>query len=167
MMRRRRDPLLNVVKAVKAGKPIKPRAVPRISAADYLAGKVKAKKPRGHGEDDLHAAVIKLLLMILPPQPDCLFWHTPNGGARDPREAQRLQEMGVVPGIQDILILWNGRLHGIELKFGKNKQSEEQIAIEAIFDAQGVPTGVAYSLEEVVALVRGFGIPMKEVCLAA
>jgi hypothetical protein len=38
-----------------------------------------------------------------------LLFHVPNGGKRDGREAKKLKTMGVVPGVADLIFLYNGR----------------------------------------------------------
>lgn len=56
-----------------------------------------------------------------------LFFHVPNGGYRNAREACKLVAMGVLSGVPDlILLLDNAKTIFIELKIGKNKRSEKQ-----------------------------------------
>ena len=45
------------------------------------------------------------------------FWcHVPNGGARSPIEAAIFKGMGVVAGVPDLLIIYDGECFGLELK---------------------------------------------------
>jgi hypothetical protein len=54
-------------------------------------------------EDEEQATVAQFLDLILP---DSVRWfHVPNGGNRDPREAAKLKRHGVKAGIPDIMIL--------------------------------------------------------------
>lgn len=58
------------------------------------------------------------------------FFHVPNGGSRNIREAVKFKAMGVKAGVPDILLPvprqgYNGL--AIELKSGKNKPTEHQL----------------------------------------
>lgn len=58
------------------------------------------------------------------------FFHVPNGGSRNIREAVKFKAMGVKAGVPDILLPvarqgFNGL--AIELKSGKNKPTEHQL----------------------------------------
>lgn len=72
--------------------------------------------------------------------PGVEYWHTPNGGDRDLREAKRLKQSGVKAGVHDLFFLrltdfgalgrW-GLLFGLELKEpgGKGRLSPAQRAM--------------------------------------
>lgn len=56
-----------------------------------------------------------------------LFFHVPNGGYRNTREACKLVAMGVLSGVSDLVLLFdNAKTVFIELKINKNKRSEKQ-----------------------------------------
>lgn len=66
--------------------------------------------------------------------PGVVYWHTPNGGQRDLREAKRLKQSGVKAGVHDLLFLrptqfesgvW-GLLFGLELKEPGGSQPPEK-----------------------------------------
>lgn len=61
---------------------------------------------------------------------DFLFWHTPNGGSRDKREAGKFKLMGMLAGVPDLCIMAKNTFHFIELKKnngGLSKAQEEFI----------------------------------------
>lgn len=114
-------------------------------------------------EDDLHIQVADFLRLAWPP--DLLFWHTPNGGDRPTitrtnkagetysfsPAAQQLKRMGTLPGFPDLaFLLPGGRLAVIELKFGKNTLSQDQIDVRTVMLANKVGYAVCRTLEEVV-----------------
>ena len=69
-----------------------------------------------------------------------LFWATPNGGTRLTLEAITLKKEGVLPGVSDLsLMVPNKDYHGyfIELKVGKNTQSENQKNFEKAVRSMG------------------------------
>jgi hypothetical protein len=66
--------------------------------------------------------------------PDVVYFHPPNGGVRDLREAKRLKQSGVKAGVHDLLFLrptqfesgiW-GLLFGMELKEPGGSQPPER-----------------------------------------
>jgi len=71
---------------------------------------------------------------------------------------QSMLKKGFLPGVSDLIILQDGKAYCIELKVGKNKQSEKQILFMNNVLKTGIDYTVAYSLEEVQAVVRGWGI---------
>jgi hypothetical protein len=62
-------------------------------------------------------------------RPGVVAWHTPNGEARDGFAAARLKAMGVLAGIPDYLILWQG-LFAIEFKAPKGRMSPAQLDLQ-------------------------------------
>jgi len=107
-----------------------------------------------HPEDDLQRAVAEYLDLQ-----GWLWWHTPNGGRRDKREAARFRRLGVRPGVPDVLIFerWqDGEEQGfgvaIELKAGKGRLSPEQFRTLAELDRRGWWAAVAWTLDEVIEI---------------
>ena len=82
-----------------------------------------------------------------------LLFHVPNGGHRLKREAARFKRIGVVSGIPDFMFLYGGKVYGIELKVGRNKQTENQKAIQAIFETHGIDYNLVYTFEEFTKLI--------------
>lgn len=77
-----------------------------------------------------------------------LLYHIPNGGRRDAKEASFLKRQGVKAGVPDLCLpVARGGYHGlyIELKYGKNKPTKEQISWMEALSAQGYKVGVCYS----------------------
>lgn len=110
-------------------------------------------------EDILQMQIARFLKIAAP---GLMWWHVPNGGYRNPREAKKLKDMGVLPGVADLCFLLPGGLSGfIELKVGKNPQTQSQkdFALAAI--ANGAAYAVCRSLAEVDATLRAWGVPMR------
>ena len=79
-------------------------------------------------EDDLQIQCISAFKAAYP-QYFRRIWHPANGGHRNPREAKRFKDMGVLPGVCDIIIsIPRGTWHGMfaELKLGSNDLSGKQ-----------------------------------------
>lgn len=71
-------------------------------------------------------------------KPGVICWHTPNGGHRDPVEAKRLKESGVLPGFPDVAHLYGG-LFLLEFKHpnGKGRLSPAQLDLHPRLVAAG------------------------------
>lgn len=105
-----------------------------------------------HAEDQLQIACIRWFDFQHAAFSWALF-HVPNGGKRNAKEAARFKAMGVRPGVPDLLfILPRGKYHylAIELKVGRNKQTERQLQYEALINAMGGKYIVVRSLEEFI-----------------
>ena len=68
-------------------------------------------------EDTIHRAVVGHLKVRA--RKGCIYWHTPNGGARGKTEAARFVGLGVKAGIPDLVIIMGGEIYGLELKADK------------------------------------------------
>lgn len=77
-------------------------------------------------EDQLHKAVVEHLR--LRSKPGVVFWHTPNGGARNRVTGAMLKAFGTRAGVPDLLFVLppNGRLAGLELKAPRGKVTAQQ-----------------------------------------
>lgn len=76
-----------------------------------------------------------------------LMFHVPNGGYRSKAEAARLKSEGVKPGVPDIFLpVPRGGCAGlfIEMKYGRNKPTDEQIAYIDALMHMGYQVAVCY-----------------------
>lgn len=62
------------------------------------------EKPYPFAEDSLQIACATYMRAQYP---NALWFHSPNGGSRNAIEAAKLKQMGVRPGVSDIIILEN------------------------------------------------------------
>src|SRR5690349_751155 len=84
-------------------------------------------KPKRHPEDDLAIITAEYLQRFLPENMKDAWWHVPNGGKRNVREAARLKRMGVRAGVVDLhFCMPKGQLAVIELKVRPNGTTKEQ-----------------------------------------
>ena len=113
------------------------------------------KKPRRHEEDDLQIAVMRMV--VAEARRDVLVFHPANGGARSKAQAARFKAMGVVAGIPDLVVIIDGRVHGVELKAKKGRASDAQKAMEPRWKAAGGVYAIARSVDEVRALLASWG----------
>lgn len=77
-----------------------------------------------------------------------LLFHVPNGGKRNTAEAARFKAMGVKSGVPDLCLpVPKGGYAGlyIEMKYGKNKTTENQDKWLEALKKQGYKTTICYS----------------------
>lgn len=107
-------------------------------------------------EQPIHEGVVQLLKFAAAP--GVVWYHPPNGEARNPRTGARLKAMGVVPGVADIaLVLPGGLAAFLEIKASDGRQSEHQRAFEGRVRGAGARYAVAKSIDEARAILRDWG----------
>lgn len=110
-------------------------------------------------EDTLHIHAVHFLKIVCP---HVLAWHSANGGSRDVREAAKLKAMGVRPGVADLALVGDeGRLHFIEFKALKGRQSPAQKQFQDDCAKRNIPYAIVRSLNEFEATLRRWGIQFR------
>lgn len=107
-------------------------------------------------ELQIHIAVVQHLKYRA--RKGVLWWHSANGELRTKRDAAKLRAMGVVPGIPDLMIVADGKTFGLELKTSRGRLSTEQKSMLDRMQAAGVFTGVAYGLDQALAIISAWGL---------
>lgn len=91
--------------------------------------------------------------------PNKILYSVPNGGKRDEVTATILKAEGVLPGVPDLFLAEpNKGHHGlyIEMKFGKNGLSSEQISFFAKAQARGYKCVVCRNLDEFMNEIENY-----------
>jgi hypothetical protein len=119
---------------------------------------MRRRKRASHPEDAMQAALFRWLRVTkYRGRPIADFaWHTPNGGRRNPREAQRFRLLGVKPGVPDVFVaIPRDGSHGLflELKAGRNTLTETQLGVQADLLSQGFAVREARSWDEAAQIV--------------
>jgi hypothetical protein len=127
-------------------------------------------------EDRVHEAVaIALDTLLLPPA----IWTTfPAGhGLLSAQAAARLHRLGMKRGWPDIIVIHNGRLHGLELKTrtGRLSKTREvrtrwggtrtvigQVEMHELLLRAGALVAVARSVDEVLEQLAAWGVPTRQ-----
>jgi hypothetical protein len=89
-------------------------------------------------------------------RPGLVYFAVPNGGSRDIREAVHLRRAGVLPGVSDIVLLYEGRAYFLELKSDNGRLSEHQHAFLASVNEAGGYSCAAYGLDEAVRCLEAW-----------
>lgn len=90
--------------------------------------------------------------------PGVFAFHVPNGGYRRAREGAILKGLGVTPGVPDVMIVFKGRIYGLELKRPGGKPTEKQLLAMDAMDEAGAFVCMADGLDRALAVLEGWGI---------
>jgi hypothetical protein len=110
-------------------------------------------------EAQLQAQIATYLSVALPP--NARFHHSPGEGRRGWKSQADLKSSGFTTGWPDLEIVWQGRVYFLELKSAKGRVSPVQAKCHAGLSAAGAPIGVVRSLDEAVARLKEWGIPLR------
>lgn len=115
------------------------------------------KRPANH-ESKLQTACVSWFRLQMSQYASLLF-AIPNGGKRSKMTAITLKREGVTAGIPDLFLAvprtpFSGLF--IEMKFGKNKPSPEQVAMIERLKSQGYACELCYSFDEFRAIIAEY-----------
>jgi len=82
----------------------------------------------------------------------CLF-HVPNGMNIDARQGAKFKAQGVISGVPDLVFVWQGKTHYIEVKTPQGYLSKNQKALHQKWMEQGVFVNVFRSSAEIVDFI--------------
>jgi hypothetical protein len=80
--------------------------------------------------------------------PGLWFAHVPNGGYRGAIEAAIFKSLGVIAGVPDLLLIFEGRTYGLELKAAKGRLSPAQIRTQELMRTAGAVVATANGIDE-------------------
>lgn len=109
-------------------------------------------KKASMSEEHLQRHAVKYLRSYA--RPDVCWFHVPNGDERTPRVAARLKDMGVVPGVADLLFLIDGRSVAVELKTEIGTQSAVQSEWQESHERAGGLYFIARGPVELMGVLR-------------
>jgi hypothetical protein len=111
-------------------------------------------------EQGFQAGLVKMLALIL--EPDAFMFAVPNGGARSAHEGAILVGQGVMAGVPDLMIIFNGTAVGLELKAAKGgRVDERQRIVHERFARAGIPVGIVRTGPEALDFLKQHKVPMR------
>lgn len=114
-----------------------------------------SRHPIGLSEDEVQRAVVQHLEAR---SRTGVWWCAiPNGGSRHPVEAAKLKGLGVVAGAPDLLVVVQGRAHGLEIKTETGRLSVEQRVQHRRLEVAGAAVAVVHGLDEAVKQLVAWG----------
>ena len=109
-----------------------------------------------HPEMHIHNSIVDWLRLKLP---KALVHHSPNefgmSGREVARQVAKHKRMGMFVGFPDLVVLDKGRLVGLEVKAGKNRQSAAQKDAEKAFQENLAEYHVVRSIDDVARIFEG------------
>jgi len=121
-------------------------------------------------EAAFHIQLVSILRWAI--RPNVLWWHTPNGGYRNAREAAKLKAMGTLPGVSDLQFHWVeiDKLHRrirhvlhLELKAKNGLSSEAQASFALAVKLLGDDYEIARSVDDALGILRACGLLRNDV----
>ena len=111
-------------------------------------------------EGQLHASVAELLdVLLLSP---AFFTTFPAGGyGLSKALGGIMKRRGLKAGMPDILVFYDGRCIGIELKVGKNKLSAAQVMTIDKLERAGIKVYVCRTIDQIVSLLVKEKFPLR------
>lgn len=113
-----------------------------------------------HEEDSIQRAICDHLRTRA--YPGVVWFHVPNGGRRNAREAARLKGLGVTAGVADIILLYNRNFYALELKAPKGRPTEAQLAFRDAVSKAGGYSSIAWGLGGALASLETWGLIRPE-----
>ena len=93
--------------------------------------------------------------------PDAFFFAVPNGGSRHISEAVAFKRAGVRAGVPDLIFIYQGKAHGLELKAKKGTISDSQKVTFPLMRNAGMRIEVARNITEALYFIGEMGIPLR------
>ena len=128
---------------------------------DLFTRRWRSAEPPDPSETAIQIALADRLRLMAPR--DVVWWHTPNGGGRDRREAAKLKAMGLLPGVPDLTFIMPGgsftpRVVFLELKAKGGRPMPAQLAFADRAIACRCHWEWADSLDRAVECLEQYGI---------
>jgi len=129
-----------------------------------MSSPIPTRANRRQDEFRLACVVAGYLARALPVE--ALWTAFPAGEARSAITGARLKRMGLQRGWPDYLIIYRGKLLGVELKAGSGTATTEQSFVGCAMIAHGFDWTVIRSTEELEHFLIGHAIPLRATVLA-
>jgi len=114
-------------------------------------------------EAQIHKAVVDYFHRAK--RPGVVAHHSPNGAKRTRWEQGAVIQAGMMTGFPDLLFIADGRAYGLELKTAKGRLTPPQAIAHDRLKEAGMKVEIARSVEEAVAVLRGWNLVREDVRL--
>ena len=119
-------------------------------------------RPLPATEQSLQRIVAEYLAWCVPAPPSGPWWTAVNPIPAKSRTAAGISKaMGLRAGTPDIVLCWNGRLVGIELKAGRGRLSPAQREAHDAITLAGAVVTTCRTLDDVAAFLATLGVPSR------
>ena len=101
-------------------------------------------KMKKNEEEYLQIYVVSFLKKLQAAKDNFTFWHTPNSASRNRLEGGKFKLLGVLSGVPDLTILYNGGIRFVEFKKKNGSLSTEQKSFIGRAKGHGHITDIIY-----------------------
>jgi hypothetical protein len=117
-------------------------------------------------EQEMHKAIVAHLR--LRGVPGLVWWHTPNGGRRRPKEAAIMKGLGVLPGVSDLILIHRGHVYALELKAGdQSRPTIAQMEFISNLNEAGGHGVICHDLDRAIRCLECWGLLRGTAAVAA
>lgn len=125
---------------------------------DLITGRWRKVRAADPAEHQVQIALIQHLKYRA--RPGVIYFHVPNGGLRGKAEAAKFKAMGTLPGVTDLIFVWNdgGRLQNLYLELkakGRHRAIEQRNFAKAVI-AAGAHYGLADNIDTALDILKEF-----------
>src|SRR5262245_55910923 len=99
-------------------------------------------------EAEIHKAVVSQ--MRYRGHRELWAWHTLN--------LPKYNGYGILPGVSDLILVYGGKTHALELKTEKGKASTAQVRFQQGMADNGWETAIVHGLDEAIAKIEEWGL---------
>lgn len=117
-----------------------------------------------HQESKLQINCVRWFRLQYPNLAKLLF-SVPNGGHRSATEARIMQAEGIISGVSDLILLIPNQYYSslcIEMKFGKGKQTENQIEWQKVAENAGNKYVICNSVDTFIHEIENYMSHLKK-----
>jgi hypothetical protein len=141
----------------RVSKKKKPAFVPKPKQASLFAS---GSGMRVHAEEDLQRNIVKEMRLVVPQLTPV---HAPNQLARTSQQRILHTEMGMHPGVSDLVVYGPGRFVAfLEIKIPGRYATAEQVHFLRLMESYGFPTGILKSVNDLQNFLHAHGIRTRE-----
>lgn len=108
----------------------------------------KPRKKAAHPEARLQKVIVQHLLMN-----DAFHFSIPNESKRSPIMGAHLKAMGLYPGIADLAVIVDGKIHFLEIKASNGSPSKSQIDFQLRCHKESIPYACVYNLTDALKVL--------------
>lgn len=116
-------------------------------------------RKRNRPEEEIHGAIAAYCARMLPPS---VFWTTIGHGGGGAVRGAILHGLGLKAGVPDMLFVYAGRAHFIEIKSAVGSLSKAQRACHAELYQAGARVATARGIDDVRLHFARWGLPSRD-----
>jgi hypothetical protein len=125
--------------------------------SNRMPAELRTTRAKNDEEEQLQRSLISRLRLLADPQ--VIYFHVPNGGARSKSEGANFKAMGVLAGVADLIFfLPDGGVLCMELKRRGGPSSAGQDEFGRRCEAIGITYVVCYDIDNAVAILTAHGV---------